>query len=658
MNQKELLEKGLARHQRGDFAEAARLYSTILESDPDHFDALHLLGIAVLQSGEAERGVAYFRRAIAIDGAFAPAHSNLGNALQELGHFEEALAAYDRAIALEPDQDDLECQRGGLLAALLRPEDAIRAFDRAIALNSGNAEAHLNRGVTLRRLGKPDMALACFEQAVTINPHLAEAHNSRGNALTDLNRYQEALASFDQALLLNPDYADVHNNKGAALKRLNRFKEALACYDSALALAPSSEEAHNNRGNVLVELDRLEEAIKGFDAAIALSPNLARTHNNRAIALIQFGRLEDAIESLETALGLNPDFADAYNNQGLALARLNRLDESLTSFNKAIALRADFADAHFNQSFTHLVMGQFEQGLEGYEWRKRKSKPIAAKTFEAPSLQSGDNIDGKIVFVHWEQGFGDTILFCRYARMLETKGATVLLSVQTPLRHLLESLSPTIRILGENETPLRFDYHCPLLSLLYVFGTTHDTIPPEPNYISAPPSQVETWRHRLRQNTQPTIGLAWSGSTHRRSNHNRAIGLEDLIPLLGENANWISLQKEVRESDQAILSNDSQIQHFGNQLADFSDTAALIDSLDLIITIDTAVAHLAAAMGKPTWIILPFHPDWRWLLGRDDSPWYPSVTLFRQQTPGEWAEIVDQVGTVLPGYLASLRNRK
>ncbi len=294
-----------------------------------------------------------------------------------------------------------------------------------------------------------------------------------------------------------------------------------------------------------------------------------------------------------------------------------------------------------------LLLGRFEQGWRQFEWRKKCGGPIAARCYPQPLWLGEEDIAGKTLFIWCEQGLGDTIQFCRYAKLAEARNAKVIMSVQEPLRGLLKQISPTIQIINQGEVPTDFDYHCPLLSLPLAFRTTLETIPAELQYLKADEELRVAWAARLSPKTKPRLGLVWSGRTTHPNDHNRSIELEQFIPILGSHLDWICLQKEIREKDLALLRQLGHIAFFGDELRDFSDTTALLTQMDLVVTVDTSVAHLAGAMGKPVWLLLPYDPDWRWLLDRDDSPWYPSARLFRQQEIGNWAAVIDQVANEL-----------
>jgi tetratricopeptide (TPR) repeat protein len=502
-------------------------------------------------------------------------------------------------------------------------------------------------------LKRPAEALASYDRAIAFKPDHAEAYYNRGNILREFERLEEALSSYDRAIALKPNYAEAYSSRGIALKDLKRSEAALVSCDRAIALKPDLAEAHNNRGNALKDLKQFDGALASYDQAIALKPGIATVHHNRANVLMELQRTEEALASYDLAIALRADYAEAHSNRGTALRKLNRLKEALASYETAIALEPDLAGAYANQSLCSLLMGHFEQGLRQYEWRKKIEKPFGARSFLQPLWLGEPDLAGKTLFIHWEQGFGDTIQFCRYAKLVEPRGARVIMSVQQPLHGLLQKLSPTIEIIDAEDTPAGFDYHCPLLSLPLALGTTLATIPAEQQYLSADAELRSAWSARLPAKSKPRIGVVWSGRPV--PDPYRSIELDRCVPLFDLDAHWVCLQKEVRDGDLARLRQDGRIMFFGDDLRDFSDTAALLDLMDLVITIDTSVAHLAGAMGKPVWILLPYNPDWRWLLDRDDSPWYPSARLFRQSQIGDWTSVLDSVTNKLRSVLSYLQ---
>jgi tetratricopeptide (TPR) repeat protein len=596
-----------ALHERGRLAEAEHLYGEILRQQPDHFDALLRLGVIAAQTGRPERAVELFRKAIKLNGKIPAVHRNLGMALFELKRFRDALASYDRAISLKPDYADCYNSRGLALQELKRPADALIAYDKAITLRPNFVEAYFNRGLVLESVQKP----------------------------------LEAVAAYDKALALRPNFPEAHHRRGRVLETLNQAAEALASYDRVIALKPAFAEAYTDRGNILQEMRLLDEALASHDHALALRPDFAEAYNNRSIALLYLMRPAEALASCDQALALKPDFPQAYNNRGNILHDLRRFEEALAAYDKAIALDPDHVEAYNNRSMLLLLMGRFDAGWPEYEWRKkRRDGPVAATSYPQPLWTGKQDIEGKTIFIWWEQGFGDTIQFCRYAKVLAARGARVIMSVQQPLLALLRSIGPAIEVIDHDAT--EFDYHCPLMSLPLALGTLVDSIPSGLQYITADEKLRVAWEARLPEKKTPRIGVIWSGSTAHNI-YNRSIQLEMFLTLLTLDADWVCLQKELNENDVATLRQDGRIIFFGDDLRDFSDTAALLDLMDLVITIDTSVAHLAGAMGKPVWILLPFNADWRWLLDQNDSPWYPSARLFRQRELGNWMNVIEDV---------------
>jgi tetratricopeptide (TPR) repeat protein len=504
-----------------------------------------------------------------------------------------------------------------------------------------DAIAWYNRGNALQDLGRFDEAVISYDQAIALKPGLAEAYNNRGNALQNLKRLDEAVASYDRAAMLKPDYIEAYYNRGTALQSLMRFEAALASYDKAIAHKPDHAEAHNNRGAPLRELRRLDEAITSYDKAIALRPEFAEAHNNRGNVLHTLKRLDEALAGFDTAIALKPDFAMAHYNRANVLRDLMRLDEALASFDKAVVLKPDYIDAHYNQGHCFLLMGRFERGWPQYELRNWKADGV--KPYLRPLWSGKEDIVGKTLFIYCEQGVGDTLQFCRYGKLVKALGASIIMSVQDSLLELLAQMKPDIgTIVGHNEIPSAFDYRCPMMSLPFALGTTLATIP-EPARVVADQNLQKTWDARLPPRAKPRIGVVWNGNPEHKNDHNRSMDLATLSPLFSADAHWISLQKEIRQGDAALLRRLPQVAFFGDELKDFSTTAAIIDRLDLVITVDTAAAHLAGAMGKPVWILLPYVPDWRWLLDRDDSPWYPTARLFRQDETRVWDNVIARV---------------
>jgi tetratricopeptide (TPR) repeat protein len=505
-------------------------------------------------------------------------------------------------------------------------------------------------GIIALETNRAARGVELIEKAVKLDPRVAAAHSDLGIGLQALKLYKEALASYDRSIALQANSPQVHNNRGNVLRQLARHEQALASYDKAIALRPDYAVAHRNRGIVLRELKRHEAALGSYDKAIALQPDFAEVHRNRGLLLRDINRHEEALASFDRAIVLRPNHAATHGNRGVVLQDLARHDEALVSYNKAIELNPGDADENWNHGLCLLLLGKFERGWQQYEWRKRRDKPIANRGYVEPCWLGKENISGKTLFLYWEQGFGDTIQFGRYARLAAALGAKIVLSVQDSLVRLFSQSEPDLEVIGESRKPARFDYHCPLMSLPLAFGTTLETIPSAPRYLRAAEQCKARWDARLAPKTRPRIGIAWSGSQVHNI-HNRSMDLATLLPLLSDDVQWTSLQKEISKDETEVLLRHGRVTLPGAELADFSDTAALLDLMDLVITVDTSVAHLAGAMGKPVWIMLPYNADWRWLRDRTDSPWYPSVRLFRQSALGKWDDVIHQVNVELRRWI-------
>lgn len=579
------LRQARSLHRAGRPAEAAALCQEILQSVPDHPDALYLLAELALQLGQAGVSVRLAERAAAVDPHSERAFIARGIALQSLANYAEALASYDHALTLAPECGEAWYRRGNVLHDLGRREDAVASYDHALALMPDSVEATYNRGLVLQELQRHEEALVCYDRALTLRPDLVDAQYNRGLILHELRRYDEALASYGRALDLRPDMYEAMSNRGNTLRRLNRYDEAL--------------------------------------------------------------------RSFERALRLKPDYVEALINRGLVLQDLDRGDEALRSFSAAIAARPDSAAAHCGAALCQLSLGDFAAGWREYEWRWKNPQAKATRGLAEPLWLGQVPVAGRTLLLWAEQGFGDTLQFCRYAKFLAGAGATVILEVQPALKSLLSRLEGPAHILAQGEALPDFELHCPLLSLPLACGTSLADIPATGAYIVADPGKVRDWQARLGEARGPRVGLAWSGDPRHPNDHNRSLSLSRLQALFGMQATFISVQKELRAEDADYLAAHPEIRHFGERIVDFDDTAAIIAGLDLLVTVDTSVAHLAGALGKPLWILLSHNPDWRWLRGRDDSPWYPSARLFRQSAPGDWSPVIERLAGCLRELIRS-----
>jgi tetratricopeptide (TPR) repeat protein len=631
--------------------DALRSYDRAIKIQPDYAEALSNRGNTLKALNRLHEALDSYDQALKVRPDYAEAHSNRGTVLHALNRLDGALDSYDQALKVRPDYAEAHSNRGTVLHALNRLDAALESYDQALKIRPDYAEAHNNRGITLQALNKLHEALDSYDRALKLRPNYPEAFNNRGVTLLALNRPNEALDSYDRALKLRPNYADAYNNRGIALHDLQRMDEALENCERAIQINPDYADAYSNRGIVLHELNRMEEALDSYARALQIKPNYAEACLNRGNTLQELMRLDEALASYEQALKIRPRYVEAYGNRGSTLQKLKRLDEALDSYKRALEIQPDYPDAHWNLSLCRLLMGDFSLGWTDYEWRWRVKAPTSPlRGFKEPLWLGKASLQGKTILLHSEQGLGDTLQFCRYAKWVRDLGAHVVMEVQKPLLGLLQKLDGVARLIGRGDALPPFDYHCPLLSLPLAFGTDLNTIPAVAGPIAGDPAKVAGWRARLGERTKPRIGLVWSGSTIHKNDRNRSVALHDVVRHLPQDWQYVSLQKEVRESDQAALNSQANLLHVGEHLNDFTDTAALCSLMDVVVSVDTSVAHLAGTLGKPVWILLPFIPDWRWLLEREDSPWYPSARLFRQPAIGDWDSVLAHVGKALRQY--------
>lgn len=491
--------------------------------------------------------------------------------------------------------------------------------ERSAASPALDVSEAFQRAVAAFRAGRWAETERLCGAVVAVQPDHFDAAHVLAAAQAAQGKLDLALASYDRALALRPDFAEVISNRGTCLERLGRLDDALASYQRALALRPDFFDALYNLGNVLCTLGRHAEALAAYDRALAVRPS----------------------------------HADALNNRGQALRELMRYDEALASYDAAIAVAPRHAMAHCNAAALRLLLGDFRRGWADYEWRWQKASVVRFDRKFPQPLWRGEPVAGRTILLHSEQGLGDTIQFCRYVPLAAARGARVIFEVEPPLFGLMSRFSDVAQVVPKGGALPPFDLHCPLLSLPMAFGTELATIPAAPAYLGAPAPQSEHWRARLAGLRRPRVGLVWAGNPKHERDRERSIALRALLPLLDVEASFVSLQKELRPDDAAVLQQRRDILAAGGVLRDFSDTAGLVSALDLVISVDTSVAHLAGALGKPVWILLTYVPDFRWLLDRDDSPWYPSARLFRQDATRMWDSVIARLREDLAGFVAN-----
>jgi tetratricopeptide (TPR) repeat protein len=540
-------------------------------------------------------------------------------ALHRQGRLREAGTLYARVLKAAPTHFDALHLSGLCKAQGGQMREAHRLMAAALKINAKAPDAWMNFANVLHALKRDGEALAALDKALALRPGDPDALAKRGNALAALERPQEALAAFNAALARQPRHGDALIGRGTVRAALGQTAEALADFDAALTLAPGHPAALYNRGNALLDLGCYTEALAAFDATLAAAP----------------------------------DHVPAWNNRGRALQALNRHADAVASFDKAIALRQDYANAHSNRALSLLTLGDLRSGFAEYEWRwKRSGIADTRRNYRGPLWLGEYPLAHKTILLHAEQGLGDTIQFARYVPLLARAGATVVLEVQPALKELFATLPGAAEVVARGEPLPAYDVHCPLGSLPLALKTAPDSIPAELPYLRTDTTHIAKWRPALETLPGKRVALAWAGNPAHPNDRNRSIDaalLESLLALDG--VSFVSLQRDLRPGDEVWLARHPRLRALGGELADLADSAALLALCDLTIAVDTALAHLAGAMARPVWVMLPFSPDWRWTLAGDVSPWYPRARLFRQPAPGDWASVIARLRDALAGFV-------
>ncbi len=680
------LDIAVQHQQGGNLRKAEEIYRQILQADPNHADALQLLGAIAFQTGHTEAAIDLVNRAIQAAPGHAPFWYNLGVMHKETGAAEKAIDCYQRALEIDPNHADTHNNLASLHQSIGNPGKAQNHFEAALRLRPADIGILNNLGVLHYEQNRPDAAIVCYEKALSLNPSRADVLNNLGLSLMEKGQTQAAADTYRRALQLDPTLAETYNNLGYALRMLGFPAEAVTHYQQAVNLRPDHAEAWNNLGTALFALERLDEAEAAYRRALVIRPEFALALNNLGLTLQLRNQIDASIALHRRALEIQPNLAEAHSNLSLAYSRLGKHDEALaccrtalkinhtpgflnnlgtllkdegnyaeaeSCYRQAMELKPDYVEAHFNLALIHLVHGDFQQGWEEYEWRYHPGRNVNDRV-KPPALHQpmwqGQSLTGKTLLIYPEQGFGDIIQFCRFAEQLKQAGATVWLAAPLELDTLLRTLPWVDRVFSRNQEILTaaFDYWAFVMSLpKYLMGSRND-IPANIPYLFADPGKTAAWCERLGtlSDAQRKIGLVWAGRPTHNKDLSRSMQLADFAPLAAlSDMCFVSLQKGERSTEAAPPG--MKLLRLGDELKDFSDTAALIDALDLLICVDTSVAHLAGALGKPAWVLLPYVPDWRWLLEGEDSPWYASLRLYRQPNCGDWASVIGGVSVEL-----------
>jgi tetratricopeptide (TPR) repeat protein/ADP-heptose:LPS heptosyltransferase len=572
------------------------------------------------------------------------------------GRYLDAQHCCQQALAADPDHADTLHLMGLVSLHAKQYDHAVEWISRAIRREPKPAYL-TSLGATLLDQGRREEALQVFDKAIQLAPDNADLWRYLGSALAEVGRTDEAMLNFQHALKLAPRHFDAANRAAGLLQRSARFEDALVYLDLCLELRPDDVQTLHARWDALQRLGRREEAFTDIERAHALDPTNADITNNIGNALASLGRYEEAEPWYDRALALGGNAAHVLKNKAITLEQLGRIDEAIAAYQGAVFATPDDAGSAWNLALLQLLSGDFEAGWAGRETARWKIPTLVEgyPRLSRPVWRGAEPIDGKTILVCPDEGLGDVIQFARYVPMLAARGARVILIVQNELYPLLSKLAGVAQCLPRSATTAPpYDVHCPLSSLPLAFATRLDTVPAETSYLPAPPAdRVAAWEQRLGSHDRLRVGLVWSGNPQHPNDRNRSMPFHIMARILDADATFVSLQKGPRAEDRPALQQRTNIIDLTDHLTDFVETAALVSCLDLVISVDTSVAHLSAALGRPTWILLPYAPDYRWLRDREDSPWYPTMRLFRQTETRDWKGALDSVRHELDRKIAS-----
>ena len=632
--------------QQNQFAGAIECYERALRIDPNYAAAHSNLGVVKQHAGLLAEAIAHYRQALEIDPNLAETASNLGSALADAGQTKEAIVEYERALALNPNCAEALVNLGVLREEQGNVAEAVRCYEQAIQVNPNCAGAYLNLGIALEEQGEEmeaganyDRAIANYKRAIELDPNCFDALHNLAHCSIQQSRVADAIAYYDRALALQPNFTETDLALGSWLSGHNRLDEALVVCQQAVRELPASAAARCNLAVVLHKQGKIEDAIACYQEALSLKPDFPEALNNLGKALSAAGKMAEAIDCYRRAIELKPGYLNPLNSLGIALHDRGQFADAVTCYSEAVKFNVANPESHLNLGLALLLAGDFARGFSEYEWRLLvQQKQYPQHNFQQP-LWDGQDLQGKTILLCPEQGLGDAIQLIRYANLVKQKGGRVIVWCLPHLQRLFEQVAGIDQLIVNPEDAPDFQVRAQLMSLPHLLGTTLENIPANVPYL-APPPGLEL---NLNQSANLKVGIVWSGNSKHSQNKVRSFPLNLLTKLLDTpGVDFYSLQKEMT-ADERTLFEQMPIIDLSPNLHDMADTAAAISALDLVISVDTSVAHLAGALGKPVWILLCFVPDWRWMLEREDSPWYPTARLFRQSAATDWEGVLERL---------------
>jgi tetratricopeptide (TPR) repeat protein len=644
-NAQALFCKGLIAYNRGLFQDSEKCFTKAIQiqKSPSFYNNRGSAYFALKKMVEAE---ADYRQALKIEPNFLDAILNLANLYALNQRMLEAVTLYDELLEKDPHHIDALFNRANTHKKLKNFEQALKDFERVTKLDPKHARAYLNQGNTFLAIEQLDEAIDSYGHAVAIIPNYFEALNARANAYFLTNKLELAMEGFKNMITLRPDNKEAYFGLGNCFNEKYLYEEGLVCFQKAVEIDPQYFDALTNLANNLRRLKRFDEAATYYGQAVLVNPESPDAYSNLGNILHDLKRTDLAIDSYAKAVELEPNNTRANYNLGNIFKELNQFEAALKQFDHVLQLSPNDVETEFARGMILLTQGNYLDGFRLYEkrWeRSSASSPAKLREYPQPMWTGKESLENKTILIYIEQGLGDSIQFCRFIPQLASMGAKVVFEVQEPLLGMMQQVKGIDQLIPYKAKYDAFDYFCPLLSLPAALGVELEKLPMSEGYLKADKNYIEKWSARLGAKTKPRVGLICSGNPRHENDQNRSILLFEIFPYLPSDFEYITLQKEMRPVDREMITKYPLIQSFGDELESFDDTAALCELMDIVISVDTSVAHLTGAMGKKTWLLVPYCPDWRWLVDRKDSPWYQSMTIYRQESMKDWRSTFGRV---------------
>ncbi len=628
-----------AYRQLHDTAQALASYGKAIQLAPQKHSYLVKVGNLLRELEQHDQAIACYEQAIDMEPDQADAYAHMAVSMAELGHLDAAFGCCKIALEIDPNQSIAHYHKALLEMRQDHKQAALKSLNAALELEPQLAQAWVSKGLLLINLKDPAAALIALDRAIELGIKTADVHHNRAYCYKELKQLELAVNDLETALTLDPQHADALMTLGVISQEMERHEAAVGFYTQAIAQNPSKAEAYSNLGAVLFELNRFEDALETLQAALDIAPQSVNAWSNLGATQMKLHQFEAALDAFDQVLRLDPKNVNAYCSQGLILHDLRRLQEAMICYEKALAIEPQSTLAHWNRSVCLLLQGDFEQGWPAYEARwQHKKLQLTLRDYPQPRWTGAQALKGKRILIYAEQGFGDTLQFVRFLPSLIEQGAHVSFEVHRPLVSLLARCLPGIHVFEMGQRSHPFDLHAPLLSLPGILQCTTSNIPAPSGYLRADSEKINEWQQRIGRAQRPRIGLVWRGNPAHQNDRNRSMSLETLLEVLPREADYFCLQNQIQSQDLQTIEKTIRVKSYAQDLKDFEDTAALCQLMDLVISVDTSVAHLSAALGKKTWTLIPYSPDWRWMLSGKDSPWYQTMNLYRQSVPGSWAQ--------------------